>query len=50
MLDLPVILMVLTLHADLSGDMADIPSGISAGHPPVNNDFFFSDLPYETAG
>ena len=42
--------MVLTLHADLSGDMADIPSGISAGHPPVNNDFFFSDLPYETAG
>lgn len=29
---------------DLSGDMADIPSGIVAGAPPANSDFFFSDL------
>ena len=33
--------------ADLSGDMVDIPSGINAGHPPGNSDFFFSDLIYE---
>lgn len=31
-------------HVDLSGDMADIPSGIVAGAPPTNSDFFFSDL------
>ncbi|THH33356.1 hypothetical protein EUX98_g842 [Antrodiella citrinella] len=29
---------------NLSGDMADIPSGIVAGAPPTNSDFFFSDL------
>ncbi|KAF7793496.1 hypothetical protein EIP86_004608 [Pleurotus ostreatoroseus] len=32
---------------NLSGDMVDIPSGINAGHPPGNSDFFFSDLIYE---
>ena len=29
---------------DLSGDKVEIPSGLTAGAPPVNNDFFFSDL------
>lgn len=29
---------------DLSGDKVDIPSGLTAGPPPMNNDFFFSDL------
>lgn len=35
---------------DLSGDRADIPSGIVQGQPPTNNDFFFSDLLYDTQG
>jgi engulfment/cell motility protein 1 len=29
---------------DLSGDNVEIPSGLAAGPPPLNNDFFFSDL------
>jgi engulfment/cell motility protein 1 len=29
---------------DLSGDKVEIPSGLAAGPPPTNNDFFFSDL------
>jgi len=29
---------------DLSGDKVEIPSGLKAGPPPVNNEFFFSDL------
>jgi len=29
---------------DLSGDKVEIPSGLTSGPPPVNNDFFFSDL------
>ncbi|KAI0272362.1 hypothetical protein BC834DRAFT_966403 [Gloeopeniophorella convolvens] len=29
---------------DLSGDKVEIPSGLAAGAPPANSDFFFSDL------
>jgi engulfment and cell motility protein 1 len=29
---------------DLSGDKVEIPSGLKAGAPPANNEFFFSDL------
>ncbi|RDB23704.1 Engulfment and cell motility protein 1 [Hypsizygus marmoreus] len=29
---------------DLSGEMVEIPSGLVAGPPPTNTDFFFSDL------
>ncbi|KAF5350216.1 hypothetical protein D9758_007797 [Tetrapyrgos nigripes] len=29
---------------DLSGEMVEIPSGLAAGPPPTNTDFFFSDL------
>jgi engulfment/cell motility protein 1 len=29
---------------DLTGEKVDIPSGLVAGHPPTNTDFFFSDL------
>jgi len=29
---------------DLSGDKVEIPSGLAAGPPPANSDFFFSDL------
>ncbi|KAF7309761.1 ELMO domain-containing protein [Mycena indigotica] len=29
---------------DLSGEMVEIPSGLVAGPPPSNTDFFFSDL------
>lgn len=29
---------------DLSGEMVEIPSGLLAGPPPTNNDFFFSPL------
>ncbi|KAN0121039.1 ELMO/CED-12 family domain containing protein [Russula decolorans] len=29
---------------DLSGDKVEIPSGLKAGPPPANNEFFFSDL------
>ncbi|THV05549.1 hypothetical protein K435DRAFT_646919 [Dendrothele bispora CBS 962.96] len=29
---------------DLSGEMVEIPSGLTAGPPPTNTDFFFSDL------
>ncbi|KIJ65621.1 hypothetical protein HYDPIDRAFT_175010 [Hydnomerulius pinastri MD-312] len=29
---------------DLSGEKVDIPSGLVAGPPPTNTDFFFSDL------
>jgi len=32
------------LIVDLSGDNVEIPSGLAAGPPPVNTDFFFSDL------
>lgn len=32
------------LVSDLSGEMVEIPSGLVAGPPPVNNDFFFSEL------
>jgi engulfment/cell motility protein 1 len=32
------------LLVDLSGDKVEIPSGLIAGPPPTNNDFFFSDL------
>ncbi|KAI0684284.1 ELMO/CED-12 family-domain-containing protein [Cytidiella melzeri] len=35
---------------NLSGDKAEIPSGIQSGHPPTNSDFFFSDLVYDTQG
>ena len=31
-------------HIDLSGDKVEIPSGLSAGAPPVNADFYFSDF------
>jgi engulfment and cell motility protein 1 len=34
----------LSYFVDLSGDNVEIPSGLTAGPPPVNNDFFFSDL------
>ncbi|TDL23950.1 hypothetical protein BD410DRAFT_129883 [Rickenella mellea] len=34
---------------DLSGEKVDIPSGLLAGPPPTNTDFFFSDLTYNTA-
>jgi engulfment/cell motility protein 1 len=30
---------------DLSGEMVEIPSGLVAGPPPTNTDFFFSDFP-----
>jgi len=33
---------------DLAGEKVDIPSGLVAGPPPTNTDFFFSDLTYET--
>lgn len=29
---------------DLSGEMVDIPNGLSAGPPPTNTDFFFADF------
>ncbi|KAF8637644.1 hypothetical protein AX17_002712 [Amanita inopinata Kibby_2008] len=29
---------------DLSGEMVEIPSGLAAGPPPTNTDFFFADL------
>ncbi|PPQ63811.1 hypothetical protein CVT24_009806 [Panaeolus cyanescens] len=29
---------------DLSGEMVEIPSGLVAGPPPTNTDFFFSDI------
>lgn len=35
---------------DLSGDRAEIPSGIVQGQPPTNNDFYFSDLLYDPQG
>ncbi|GBE86653.1 hypothetical protein SCP_0905330 [Sparassis crispa] len=31
---------------DLSGERVEIPSGLLAGPPPSNSDFFFSDLSY----
>ncbi|EIN09566.1 hypothetical protein PUNSTDRAFT_66959 [Punctularia strigosozonata HHB-11173 SS5] len=31
---------------DLSGEKVDIPSGLSAGPPPTNMDYFFSELSY----
>lgn len=34
----------LPLSLDLSGDKVEIPSGLKAGPPPANNEFFFSDL------
>ncbi|KAI0630864.1 ELMO/CED-12 family-domain-containing protein [Trametes polyzona] len=33
---------------DLSGERVEIPSGLVAGPPPMNSDFFFSDLAYDT--
>jgi len=35
---------------DLSGERVDIPSGLVAGPPPNNCDFFFSDLIYDAQG
>ncbi|OBZ74056.1 Engulfment and cell motility protein 3 [Grifola frondosa] len=35
---------------DLSGEKVEIPSGLVAGPPPTNSDFFFSDLSYDTQG
>ncbi|KAH9940806.1 ELMO/CED-12 family-domain-containing protein [Epithele typhae] len=32
---------------DLSGEKVEIPSGLVAGPPPMNSDFFFSDLSYD---
>ncbi|KAI0676076.1 ELMO/CED-12 family-domain-containing protein [Trametes maxima] len=32
---------------DLSGEKVEIPSGLVAGPPPMNSDFFFSDLAYD---
>ena len=29
---------------DLTGERVEIPSGLNAGPPPSNTDFFFSDL------
>ena len=29
---------------DLTGERVEIPSGLNAGQPPTNTDFFFSDL------
>ncbi len=40
--------LIVFLFVDLSGDKAEIPSGIQSGHPPTNSDFFFSDLVYDT--
>ena len=34
----------LTVKPDLSGEMVEIPSGLDAGLPPSNTDFFFADL------
>ncbi|KAI0832131.1 ELMO/CED-12 family-domain-containing protein [Trametes gibbosa] len=34
---------------DLSGEKVEIPSGLVAGPPPTNSDFFFSDLAYDAA-
>ncbi|KAL7280702.1 hypothetical protein PYCCODRAFT_1443323 [Trametes coccinea BRFM310] len=34
---------------DLSGERVEIPSGLVAGPPPMNSDFFFSDLAYDAA-
>lgn len=31
---------------DLSGDLIEIPSGLLPGPPPMNNDFFFSEVVY----
>lgn len=31
---------------DLSGEMVEIPSGLVPGPPPMNNDFFFSEVVY----
>ena len=36
----------LILVADLSGEMVEIPSGLVPGPPPMNNDFFFSEVVY----
>lgn len=33
---------------DLSGEKVEIPSGLIAGAPPPTNDFFFSDLSFDT--
>ena len=35
------------LSVDLSGEKVEIPSGLVAGPPPINSDFFFSDLSYD---
>ncbi|EIW58176.1 uncharacterized protein TRAVEDRAFT_167623 [Trametes versicolor FP-101664 SS1] len=32
---------------DLSGERVEIPSGLVSGPPPMNSDFFFSDLAYD---
>ncbi|KAI0741714.1 ELMO/CED-12 family-domain-containing protein [Daedaleopsis nitida] len=34
---------------DLSGERVEIPSGLVAGPPPTNSEFFFSDLSYDGA-
>jgi engulfment and cell motility protein 1 len=33
---------------DLAGEKVDIPSGLVAGPPPTNTDFYFSDLTYDS--
>lgn len=33
---------------DLAGERVEIPSGLVAGPPPQNTDFFFSDLTYDS--
>lgn len=37
-------MMLTKTWVDLSGEMVEIPSGLAAGPPPSNTDFFFSDL------
>ena len=37
---------ILMVVADLSGEMVEIPSGLVPGPPPMNNDFFFSEVVY----
>lgn len=38
---------VLRSALDLSGERVEIPSGLVSGPPPMNSDFFFSDLAYD---
>ena len=38
----------LIFFVDLSGEKVEIPSGLISGPPPPTNDFFFSDLSFDT--